>query len=146
MKIRALWDGWATARGGSTVWSNVPEVTDVSCRDWIAEVCQRRSVDCGVESRDGVGKLKMNMARIINAKQLRAELSDIARRAQRGERFTVLYRSRPAFQIVPIDEEGALDRVPLSSDPLYEAPPVGRSTDGLTSRDHDQVLYGTTKT
>jgi prevent-host-death family protein len=88
----------------------------------------------------------MNMSRTINAKQLRAELSEIARRAQRGERFTVLYRSRPAFQIVPIDEGGSLDRVPLTSDPLYQAPPVGRSTDGLTSRDHDQILYGATKT
>jgi antitoxin (DNA-binding transcriptional repressor) of toxin-antitoxin stability system len=83
------------------------------------------------------------MARVINAKQLRAELPDIARRAQRGERFTVLYRSRPAFQIVPIEQGESLDRVPLSSDPLYQAPAVGRSTDGLTSHDHDRILYGT---
>ena len=27
-------------------------------------------------------------------------------------------------------------------DALYKAGPVGRSTDGLTSADHDRVLYG----
>jgi hypothetical protein len=30
----------------------------------------------------------------------------------------------------------------LSDDSLYEAAPVGRSSDGLSARDHDATLYG----
>jgi antitoxin (DNA-binding transcriptional repressor) of toxin-antitoxin stability system len=82
------------------------------------------------------------MDQTINAKQLRASLPETVRRVQRGERFTVLYRSRPAFRIVPI--EGGLTEasLALAEDPIYRAPAVGRSSDGLTSRDHDRVLYG----
>jgi prevent-host-death family protein len=81
------------------------------------------------------------MDRTINAKELRASLPAIVERVRRGERFTVIYRSRPALRIVPISDEvrGAL---PLEQDPLYRAEPVGASSDGLTSRDHDRVLYG----
>jgi len=57
-----------------------------------------------------------------------------------GGRFTVLYRSRPAFQILPVDAppETAGD---LASDPLYHAQPLGRSTDGRSAADHDSLLY-----
>lgn len=80
------------------------------------------------------------MERTINAKQLRQELSDVVRRVQRGERFTVLYRSRPAFRIVGM--EGTHTAVtPLAEDPIYQAPALGRTKDGLTSRDHDAILY-----
>lgn len=81
------------------------------------------------------------MDRTINAKQLRASLPETVRRVRRGERFTVLYRSRPAFRIVPV-EEGLVAAVPLAEDPVYRAPAVGRSSDGLASRDHDRILYG----
>lgn len=82
------------------------------------------------------------MDHTINAKQLRASLPDTVRRVRRGERFTVLYRSRPAFRIVPV-EQGLLGTAsPLEEDPIYRAPAVGRSTDGRTSRDHDRILYG----
>ncbi|MBI5477567.1 MAG: type II toxin-antitoxin system prevent-host-death family antitoxin [Deltaproteobacteria bacterium] len=81
------------------------------------------------------------MDRIINAKDLRASLPEIVRRVRRGERFTVLYRSRPAFRMVPVDEAGAAPG-PLDADPLFRAPALGRSRDGLTAADHDQVLYG----
>jgi len=82
------------------------------------------------------------MDHTINAKQLRASLPDTVRRVRRGERFTVLYRSRPAFRIVPV-EEGLVEAVsPLSEDPIYRAPAVGRSSDGRASRDHDLILYG----
>lgn len=37
------------------------------------------------------------MDKTINAKELRASLPRIVERVRRGERFTVLYRSRPAF-------------------------------------------------
>lgn len=81
------------------------------------------------------------MDRTINAKELRASLPKIVARVRRGERFVVLYRSRPAFRIVPATDE-ALARVSLADDPLYRAPAVGGSTDGLTSQDHDRLLYG----
>ena len=75
----------------------------------------------------------------INAKRLRASLPDVVERVRKGTRFTVIYRSRPAFQIVPVNEEQA--PVPLKDDPLYRAQAVGRSSDRLTAADHDAVLY-----
>lgn len=80
------------------------------------------------------------MEKVINAKQLRLGLSEVVRRVRRGERFTVLYRSRPAFRIVGVEGFDAV-ATPLAEDPFYRAPAVGRSGDGLTSRDHDAVLY-----
>ena len=77
----------------------------------------------------------------INAKQLRASLPELVERVRRGARFTVLYRSRPAFQIVPVDEHDTTS-APLDADPLYGADAVGSSTDGRTAADHDDVLYG----
>jgi prevent-host-death family protein len=76
----------------------------------------------------------------LNAKQLRATLPDVVERVRKGTRFTVIYRSRPAFQIVPIDDEGNA-ATPLAEDPLYRAEAVGASIDGATSRDHDTALY-----
>lgn len=76
----------------------------------------------------------------INAKQLRAALSDVVARVRKGGRVTVIYRSTPAFQIVPIDDDRA-PRTTLAADPLYRAEPVGRSTDGRTAADHDALLY-----
>lgn len=77
----------------------------------------------------------------INAKQLRASLPKLVERVSRGARFTVLYRSRRAFQIVPVDEADT-PRVALQSDPLYRAKAVGSSSDGKASSDHDAILYG----
>jgi len=76
----------------------------------------------------------------INAKQLRASLPDVVERVRKGARFTVIYRSRPAFQIVPLGEVEE-STVPLEEDPLYEAGPVGASRDGGSAADHDKVLY-----
>ena len=76
----------------------------------------------------------------INAKRLRASLPHVVARVRKGARFTVIYRSRPAFQIVPITDSG-LEAVPLSADPLYGAVAVGSSTDGRSATDHDAVLY-----
>ena len=77
----------------------------------------------------------------INAKRLRASLPDVVERVRKGTRFTVIYRSRPAFQIVPVNESEQ-PRAELSDDPLYRAPAVGRSRDGRTAADHDALLYG----
>lgn len=80
------------------------------------------------------------MKTIINARQLRAELPRVVRMVGKGSRFTVLYRSRPAFAIVPVDRpESAKGNV--SDDSLYRAPPVGRSSDGKAASRHDALLY-----
>ena len=81
------------------------------------------------------------MKTIINAKTLRSQWSSLIKRVKRGERFTVLHRSRPVCQIVPLDDERApLDD--LENDPLYRASALGRSSDGKTSAQHDEILYG----
>jgi prevent-host-death family protein len=76
----------------------------------------------------------------INAKRLRASLPEVVDRVRRGARITVLYRSRPAFRIVPVDDlppaSGSLD-----DEPLYRADAVGRSRDRLTAAHHDSLLY-----
>ena len=77
----------------------------------------------------------------INAKQLRASLPSLVERVRKGGRFTVLYRSRAAFQIVPVDDAEAAAS-PLEDDPVFRAAAVGRSTDGRSAADHDAVLYG----
>jgi len=81
------------------------------------------------------------MNTVINAKELRRRLPDVVGRVKKGARFTVLYRSRPAFEIVPVDA-GSIPQDKLENDSLYHAPALGRSRDGLNSRDHDTVLYG----
>jgi antitoxin (DNA-binding transcriptional repressor) of toxin-antitoxin stability system len=81
------------------------------------------------------------MNTVINAKELRSELPRVVEKVRRGARFTVLYRSRPAFQVIPVgaaeDPTGE-----LAEDPLYGAKPVGRSVDGRSAADHDGLLYG----
>jgi antitoxin (DNA-binding transcriptional repressor) of toxin-antitoxin stability system len=75
------------------------------------------------------------MNTVINAKELRSGLSQVVQKVRRGMRFTVLYRSRPAFQVVPVDAaENPVGEA--EEDPLYRAKPLGRSAD------HDSVLYG----
>ena len=81
------------------------------------------------------------MSTLINTKDLRRHLPRVVARVRNGARYTVLYRSRPAFEIVPVDAP-ALTRDKLENDSLYHAPALGRSRDGLSSRDHDSVLYG----
>lgn len=81
------------------------------------------------------------MDHTINAKQLRASLPKIVERVRRGEKFTVVYRSRPAFRVVPVDDD-ARTQVPVEEDSLYGAGAVGASADGLAAADHDGVLYG----
>jgi antitoxin (DNA-binding transcriptional repressor) of toxin-antitoxin stability system len=76
----------------------------------------------------------------INAKKLRSSLPDVVERVRKGARFTVIYRSRPAFQIVPVTDAEQLPSA-LDDDPLYRAKPVGRSADGRTAADHDTMLY-----
>lgn len=81
------------------------------------------------------------MNTIINAKELRASLPEVVQKVRRGARFTVLYRSRPAFQVVPIDAKDN-QTGDLEEDPLYHAKPLGRSIDGHSAADHDCLLYG----
>lgn len=81
------------------------------------------------------------MNTVINAKELRSGLPTIVQKVRRGVRFTVLYRSRPAFQVVPVD---AADNPTgeVEDDPLYRAKPLGQSVDGGSAAAHDGVLYG----
>ena len=81
------------------------------------------------------------MSTTINAKELRATLPRIVARVRKGARYTVIYRSRAAFRIVPVDEAETAS-ASLEEDPLFRAPALGRSRDGRTAADHDAVLYG----
>ena len=77
----------------------------------------------------------------ISAKELRATLPKIVDRVRKGDQYTVIYRSRPAFRLVPVaPESGAVG--PIDEDPLFQAPALGRTSDGRTSADHDEALYG----
>ena len=82
----------------------------------------------------------MTMLEMISAKQLREQLQDVVEKVRHGGRFTVLYRSRPAFDIVPVGNP-SLDSSPLESDPLYRGPAVGSSESGDAAAQHDEVLY-----
>jgi len=81
------------------------------------------------------------MARTIGAKELRDQLEQVVRRVRRGERITVLYRSRPVFKIVPMGSDGP-DLGALEEDPIFGAKALGRSADGNTAEEHDKILYG----
>ena len=80
------------------------------------------------------------MPEIISVRQLRERLQDVVEKVKHGGRFTVLYRSRPAFDIVPIGSP-PLEHAPLESDPLYRAAPVGSSASGDAAAQHAEVLY-----
>lgn len=80
------------------------------------------------------------MSTTINVKTLRYEMRRIIERVRRGEDFTVLYRSRPAFRIVPL--HGGVAVGEPEDDSLFGAGALGSSSDGLTSADHDGMLYG----
>ena len=85
------------------------------------------------------------MLTTINVKTLRRQLGQIVERVERGESFTVpLIAARPSFRIVPIDHPLTLGNV--EEDPLHQADAVGRSSDGGSAADHDQILYGNPKT
>ncbi|MGE3843723.1 MAG: type II toxin-antitoxin system Phd/YefM family antitoxin [Vicinamibacterales bacterium] len=81
------------------------------------------------------------MAIRITATALRASLPGVVERVRKGARFTVTYRRRPVFEIVPVGEAAVVEPAPLDADPLYEAGAVGSSNDGRTAADHDEALY-----
>jgi len=86
--------------------------------------------------------MNMNAAsEIINTKQLRLELPRIIRRIAEGQRYLVLHRSKPTFEIIPHRSEAA-PLPPLEQDPLFRLGPLGNSTDGASATDHDRFLYG----
>ena len=80
------------------------------------------------------------MNTLINAKELRATLPAVVEKVRRGARYTVVYRSRPAFQLIPVEDQ-SVPAGSIAGDPLYRAGALGRSTDGRPAADHDQVLY-----
>jgi antitoxin (DNA-binding transcriptional repressor) of toxin-antitoxin stability system len=78
---------------------------------------------------------------VIRAKDLRRDLARILARARRGERFTVLYRSEPLCEIVPLGAPPT-ELPALEHEPLYRAKAVGRSEGGKRKVDPDEILYG----
>lgn len=58
----------------------------------------------------------------------------------RGARFTVLYRSHPAFQIIPIDASSK-KQTSLEKDPLYHTKPLIASGHPGAAKNHDSYLY-----
>ncbi|MFH1405193.1 MAG: type II toxin-antitoxin system prevent-host-death family antitoxin [Patescibacteria group bacterium] len=46
------------------------------------------------------------MDNLIALKDLRIKLTDYTKRAERGESFLVIRKSKPVFKIVPIEEKG----------------------------------------
>ena len=62
----------------------------------------------------------------ISATVLLASLDDISRCVRRGGRFTVTYRGRAAFHVVPLGN-AEVSRRRLEQDSLYQAGPVGAS-------------------
>jgi antitoxin (DNA-binding transcriptional repressor) of toxin-antitoxin stability system len=86
--------------------------------------------------------MNMNIAsEIINTKQLRLELPRIIRRIAEGQRYLVLHRSKPTFEIIP-HRAACVPLPPLEQDPLFRLGDLGESTDGASAADHDQFLYG----
>ena len=81
------------------------------------------------------------MKTIITAKTLRTNLARVLGRVRKGERFTVLYRSRPVCEVVPVAANDHA-RKPLEDDPVYKAKAIGRSRDGKSAAQHDAILYG----
>ena len=81
------------------------------------------------------------MQHTINIKELRASMPEVIKRVRKGDKYIVFYRSSPAFCIIPVDSQENIT-IPLSNDPLYGAPAVGSSSDGLAAEDHDLALYG----
>ena len=81
------------------------------------------------------------MSQTISAKQLRQDLGRILERVRHGERFTVLYRSRPVCDLVPPYGAGP-EPEPLGEEPLLSVDGIVASTDGRTASDHDLDLYG----
>jgi hypothetical protein len=77
---------------------------------------------------------------MINAKQLRLTLPKIVKKIQNGSSFTVLYRSKPAFRMIGMDD-ASVELSPFKSDSLYKAGAVGKSSERNLSVNHDQILY-----
>lgn len=48
---------------------------------------------------------KQNTTKTVSLKELRENMEDYIRRVDKGERFTVLRRSRPVFTLGPVDEK-----------------------------------------
>lgn len=88
-------------------------------------------------TQGGDGRLLMPST--INIKTLRCHMGRIVDRVQRGEDFVVLYRSRPAFRIVPVS--GAFTHGSGEGDSLYQAEAVGTSADEVQATDRDRVPY-----
>lgn len=78
---------------------------------------------------------------IINIRQLREQMPRVVQSVRRGQRFLVLHRCRPAFELAPPGAVSA-EPPPVDEDPVYKWTGVGASQDGLRAAEHDRLLYG----
>lgn len=51
------------------------------------------------------------MEKIIGLKELRQQVAGVAQKAQRGQSFVVLKRSKPLFKIIPFDRDEQWEEV-----------------------------------
>lgn len=79
---------------------------------------------------------------LINVKELRNTMAEIIEGARRGRKYTVLYRSRPAFRIVPADDQTPARDIDFEQDPLYRISALGSSAEGNLAEKHDEIIYG----
>ena len=79
------------------------------------------------------------MSNMINVKTLRLEMGRIVEKVGKGEDFMVLYRSRPAFRIVPVT--GASIRSPAGDDSAEVTEVVARSAPALPEIDQERGFY-----
>jgi antitoxin (DNA-binding transcriptional repressor) of toxin-antitoxin stability system len=79
---------------------------------------------------------------LINVKELRNTLAKIIEGARRGRKYTVLYRSRPAFRIVPAGDPSPSCDINIEQDPLYRMSALGSSASGDLAENHDEIIYG----
>ena len=81
------------------------------------------------------------MKHVINTKELRESMLSVVEDVRKGAHFTVLYRSHPAFNIVPIHSEPDFEELG-DDNPLLKRLCVGTSTQQPAVQGHDKELYG----
>ena len=85
------------------------------------------------------------MDSIISVQDIRTTLGAIVKRAERGESFTVIKNSKPAFRIIPLEKmayEQAENRPALTLHEIrsrFEADPV--SANELSPDDLDDIIH-----
>lgn len=69
----------------------------------------KKALITGITGQDGayLAEFLLKKGYEVHGIKRRASLPKIVEDVKRGKHFTVLYRSRPAFRIVPLDDSNA---------------------------------------